>query len=238
MFAMRCKKTRGLLGILWVVVMVSLVSMVACAEEEAPEGQLPTLQVGDQWVWTYVMGETTSTLTEEVIGEETVEGRDCYVIDMSFDPVMSSTHDGVVYTITSMKYWADKATGLLGVKHEYTTTANGQVVTSSETYSYNPWTFLFPLEVGKEVETQKTTIHYYEGEQYGETEVTTERYTVVRKEDVTVTAGTFSCWKMTMYDSATDVTQTMWYSDQVKSMVKMVDAEGNTVMELQSYSVS
>jgi hypothetical protein len=238
MFAMRCKKTRRLLGILWVVVMVSLVSIVACAEEEAPEGQLPTSHVGDQWVWTYVMGEATSTLTEEVIGEETVESRDCYVIDMSFDPVMSSTHDSVVYTITNMKYWADKATGLLGVKYEYTITANEQVFTSSETYSYNPWTFMFPLEVGKEVETQKTTVSYSDGSQQGDPIVTTERYTVVSKEDVTVTAGTFSCWKMTMYDSGTDVTQTMWYSDQVKSMVKMVDAEGNTVMELQSYSVS
>jgi hypothetical protein len=157
---------------------------------------------------------------------------------MSFDPVMSYTHDSVVYTITSMKYWADKATGLLGVKHKYTIIGNEQVITSSETYSYNPWTPLFPLEIGKEVETQKTTIRYSDGSQQGDPIVTTERYTIVSQENVTVAAGTFSCWKMTMYDSATDAIQTMWYSDQVKSMVKTIDAEGSTVMELQSYSVS
>jgi len=206
-------------------------------EEEAPGGQLPACETGDKWVWSYVMDGTTSLMTEEVIGEETVEGRDCYVIDMSFDPVMSSTHEGVVYTTTGMKYWGDKATGLLGVKMEYTTTGNGQVFTSSEISSYNSWISMFPLEVGKEVEMEKTTIQYMEGEQYGETKVSTEKFTVVSKEDVTVTAGTFSCWKITYYDSALNTTQTMWWSDEAKTMAKMTDADGKTISELQSYSV-
>ena len=232
---------KRVLGVLLVFCLLGATSLLlpACLEEEgAPEGQLPTLQVGDQWVWSYVMDETTYTLTEEITREETVEGRDCYVLDMSFDPVMSSTHDGVVYTTTGMKYWGDKATGLLGVKMEITTTYNGQVITQSETYSYNPWTSLFPLEVGKEVETEKTTIQYMEGEQYGETKVSTEKFTVVSQEDVTVTAGTFSCWKITYYDSALDTTQTMWWSDEAKTMVKSTDEDGKTIMELQSYSVN
>ena len=184
------------------------------------------------------MEETTLTLTEEVTGEETVEGRDCCVLEMSFDPLMSSTHDGVVYTTTGMRYWSDKATGLLGVKHEYTTTANEQSRTSSMIYSYNPWISLFPLEVGKEVETERTATNYVEGEQYGEIEVATERYAVVSKEEITVTAGTFSCWKITYYDSGYDVTQTMWWSDEAKTIVKSTDEDGNTLMELQSYSIS
>jgi len=234
------KKVLGVLLVFCLLVATSLL-LPACLEEEggeeALEGQLPTIQVGDQWVFSYVMGETTSLMTEEVIGEETVEGRVCYVLDMSFDPVMSSTHEGVVYTTAGMKYWGDKATGLLGVKMEITTTYNGQVITQSETYSYNPWTSLFPLEVGREVETEKTTIQYMEGEQYGETKVSTEKFTVVSKENVTVTAGTFSCWKITYYDSALDTTQTMWWSDEVKTMVKSTDADGKTISELQSYSV-
>ena len=232
------------LGVLLVFCLLGATSLLlsACLEEEgeegALEGQLPTIQVGDQWVFSYVMDETTSIFTEEITGEETVEGRDCYVTYMSFDPVMSSTHDGVVYTTAGMKYWGDKATCLLGVKMETTTTGNEQVITQSETYSYNPWTSLFPLEVGKEVETERTTISYFEGEQYGETKVATEKYTVVSQEDVTVAAGTFSCWKITYYDSALYTTQTMWWSDEAKTMVKMTDADGKTIMELQSYSVS
>jgi len=231
------KKVLGVLLVFCLLVATSFL-LPACQEEGALEGQLPTMQVGDQWVWSYVMDGTTSLMTEEVIGEETVEGRVCYVLDMSFDPVMSSTQDGVVYTTTGMKYWGDKATGLLGVKMEITTTGNGQVFTQSETYSYNPWISIFPLEVGKEVEMEKTTISYFEGEQYGETRVSTEIYKVVSKEDVTVTAGTFSCWKITYYDSAFDTTQTVWWSDQVKTMVKSTDADGKTISELQSYSVS
>ena len=206
-------------------------------EEEEEEGQLPTLQVGDQWVWSYVVEETIYTLTEEITGEETVEGRDCYIMDMEFDPVMSSTYDGVVYTTTSMKYWADKSTGLLGVKHEYVTSTNGQGYTSTMTYSYSSWDSLFPLEIGKEVEMEKTTTQYSEGQQYGDPVVGTEKYTVMSKENVTVAAGTFSCWKITYYDSALDTTQTMWWSDEAKTMVKSTDADGNTIMELQSYSV-
>ena len=166
-----------------------------------------------------------------------MEGRVCYVMDMSIDPLMSHTHDGVVYTTTGMKQWTDKATVILGIKHESTTTHNGQVTTSSTTYSYDSWASLFPLEVGKEVETEKTTISYYEGKQYGEPEVSTEKYTVVSKENVTVTAGTFSCWKMTYYDSALDTTHTMWWSNEANTMVKMTDADGKTIMELRSYSV-
>ena len=235
------KKVLGVLLFLCLLAATSLL-LPACQEkggneEEALEGKLPTIQVGDQWISSYVMGETTSTLTEEITGEETVEGRDCYVTYMSFDPVMSSTQDGVVYTNTGVKYWSDKATGLLGVKMETTTTYNGQVFTQSVTYSYNPWTPLFPLQVGKEVEMEKTTSTYHEGEQYGEPVVSTEKYTVVSKEDATVTAGTYSCWKMTYYDSALNTTQTMWWSDEVKTMVKSTDEDGKTIMELQSYSV-
>ena len=230
---------KKVLGILLVFCLLAATSLLlpACLEEGTPEGQLPTCQVGDKWVWSYVMDETTSTLTQEITREETVEGRDCYVMDMSFDPVMSSTQDGVVYTTTGMKYWGDKATGLLGVKMEITTTGNGQVITQSQTYSYNPWTSIFPLEIGNEVETERTTISYFEGEQYGEAEVATEKYTVVSKKDVTVTAGTFSCWKITYYDSALGTTQTMWWSDEAKTMAKMTDEDGKTITELQSYSV-
>jgi hypothetical protein len=228
----------GMLGMLlaFCLMVAMLFLLPACAEE--PEGQLPTLQPGDRWVWAYSMGETTSTLTEEVIGDELVEGRDCYVIDMSFDPPSTWTYDDVVCTATSTTHWADKAAGLLSVKTQSSYSCNGTASTYTTTYSYNPWTSLFPLEVGREVETQKTTIQYSDGSQQGEPVVSTERYTIVSRENVTVAAGTFGCWKLTMYDSATEVTQTMWLSDQVKSIVKIIDAEGNTVMELQSYSVS
>ena len=58
------------LGVLLVLCLLGATSLLlpACQEEEALEGQLPTIQVGDKWVWSYVMDGTTSLMTEEVIG--------------------------------------------------------------------------------------------------------------------------------------------------------------------------
>ena len=232
------KKVLGVLLVFCLLAATPLLLPACQGEKGVPEGQLPTYQVGEQWVWSYVMGETTYTLTEEVIREETVEGRDCYVLDMLFDPAMGYIYDDTVYTVTSMEYWGDKATGLYGVKMETSITGDGTVFTSAETYSYNNWTSLFPLEVGKEVEMEKTTTQYSDGSQVGDPTVTTEKYRIDSKENVTVTAGTFNCWKIIMYDGAGSVTHTMWYSDQIKSVVKTTDADGSTMMELQSYSVS
>jgi hypothetical protein len=202
------------------------------------EGQLPTTEVGDEWVWSYVMYGTTYTLTEEVIGEETVGGRDCYVMDMSFDPLISYTYDDAVSTVTSMKYWGDKATGIYGVKTEMTGTYDGTEFTMTTISSYSSWPHLFPLEIGKEVEVEQTDIQFFNGSQTGEPMVTTQKYRVDSKEDVTVSAGTFSCWKIIIYDGEGNVIQIVWWSDQAESMVKSTDADGNTMMDLLSYSIS
>jgi hypothetical protein len=229
---------KKVLGVLLVFCLLAAMPFLLTACEEkgdggAPsEGQLPTWEVGDTWGWSYVMQGETYTLTEEVIGEETVEGRDCYILDMSFDPVMSSTYDGTVSTITSMKYWGDKATGIYGVKTEMSGTYDGTDFTMTTISSYSSWASLFPLEIGKEIETERTDTQYFGDTQTGEPTVTIEKYRVDSKEDITVTSGTFSCWKIIIYDGDGNVTQTVWWSDEVKTMVKSADADGNTITEL------
>ncbi len=212
----------------------------ACKENaEVPsEGQLPSYEVGDQWVWSYVVYGTSYTLTEEVIGEERVEGRDCYVIDMSFDPLLTFTQAEGVSTITSMKYWSDKATGIFEVKREMLGNYNGEDFTLVMISDYDPWESIFPLEFGKEIETEQTTTQYYGDTQSGEPVVSVQKYEVNSQEDVTVSAGTFSCWKITIYDGSGDIIQVVWWSDEARTIVKAVDGNGNTVMELLSYSIS
>lgn len=205
--------------------------------EEAEEGASPTIHMGDQWVWSYVMDGTSYTMAEEIIGEETVDGRDCYIVDMLFDPAMTWTHDEVTCTTTSMKTWTDKATHFGGVKMEILYDCDGEVYTWVEAYSYDPWTSLFPLEVGKEVEWELTTTQYWNDGQVGDPTVITEKYEVVSTEDITATAGTFSCFKIVMYNGEGSITGNFWYSDTVKTVVKSTDADGNTLMELLSYSV-
>ena len=232
---------RGVAILLVFALMVGVVvGGTACEScQRLAEGQLPSYNVGDTWTWFYVDPgtQTEFDMTETVTGEETVDSRDCYVIDMSFDPTMSWTYDTTTCTVTSMTYWGDKATALYGVKMVTAYTCNGTPYTMTETYSYDTWASLFPLEADKEVSMQMTIHSYSDGiEMPGSPSTVTSEYVVVGKEDITVAAGSFSCWKIDMYQD--DVfAGSLWYSDAVRSMVKTVDATGATQMELISYSV-
>jgi len=135
-----------------------------------------------------MMNGTTYILTEKVTGEETVRGRICYVIDMSFNPALSLTQDTMTCTITNTQYRADK-----------------------------------------------TTTQYSNGCQERDPTLTTEDYKIASKENITVSARTFSCWKtIIIYDGSSNVTKTFWYSDKVKSVVKAIAVGGNTTMGLKS----
>jgi hypothetical protein len=202
------------------------------------EGQLPSFEMGDTWVWSYTMYGTTYTLTEEIVGEERVEGRDCYVVDMSFDPLLSFPQVEGTSTINSMKYWGDKATGIYEVKREMLGEYNEEDFTLTMISDYSSWESPFPLEIGKEVETEQTTTQYMGETQAGEPTVTTIRYKVEGREEITVSAGTFDCWKMTLYDGAGDILQIVWWSDEARTIVKSTGGEGTLIMELLSYSVS
>jgi hypothetical protein len=204
----------------------------------APSEGVPSHEVGDQWVWSYTMYGTTYTLTEELIGEERVEGRDCYVIDMSFDPLLTFAQLEGVSTITGMKYWADKATAILEVKREMSGEYDEEAFTLTMISDYDHWDSIFPLEVGKEVEMEQTITQYYGDTQSGEPVVSVQKYEVDGQEDVTVGAGTFSGWKVTIYDGEGTILQIIWWSDEANTIVKSTDGEGATIMELLSYSVS
>jgi hypothetical protein len=212
-------------------------AFAACDGEVIPAGELPDYELGDTWVWHYAMQGESTTLTEEVMGEEVFEGRDCYILHMSFDPVLVFQQPEGASTITSMKYWSDKATGIYEVKREVSGIYNGAPFTTTMVSTYDPWVSPFPLELGKQVETVQTLTSYFNGSQSGEPIVGTERYLVDSREEITVAAGTFDCWKLVIDDGAGNIIQTVWWSDEVRSIVKSVDADGIIVMELLSYSL-
>ena len=112
------------------------------------------------------------------------------------------------------------------------------VATAGEVYMLG----LYPLIVGKELNsTQSTTYNYTSG---GTTTTYTYEFTytgrVEVKEDITVPAGSFTCYKVTMRDPTTgDLVYTTWYSDEVKYYVKYIDysTTPETTFELEAYSV-
>jgi hypothetical protein len=197
----------------------------------AKEGELPTLKVGNQWVYKNVENTTEWTLTLRVSGEEAVEGKDCYVINFSFEPAMEG--------MTEMKQWGDKET-LLPIKMQCSgEDEEGQPPTWTTTLSHE---FLegsyWPLEVGKEFKQKVTITTTMDGEVLPP-EITIGK--VEKKEEIEVPAGKFNCFKIIERDEQGNMLRERWYSDKVKGDVKSIeyDKEGKVTMtsELGSYLV-
>lgn len=227
---------------------ILLLSVVACGggEEEAAtptptptptptngtEGALPTLNLGDRWVYTLTSDGDRYTWTAEVTGQEMIGGKDCYVVDSSID-----TSDEEF--ITDAKEWFEKETLWMIRMHssgEYMGFTH--LVSADVSYEGLP---LFPLEVGKEVEiteTDTTTITIM-GETETQTKTRRSTYKVEKVEDITVAAGTFTCFKIVEYDEYDSAVGTTWYSDEVKIPygVKIIDHRTGETLELQYYSV-
>jgi len=215
-------------------VAVLLVAMIAAgiACDKAKEGELPTLKVGDQWVYEMVSEGVEYAVTWEVTDEDVIEGKDCYVIEWHFDPAFG----GIFDSLTEKR---DRAT-YFSLRTQMTGTMMGLSAIADLQFSYTfpeaaPW----PLEVGKEIkvirtETSTTTMM---GETKTETETETSTQKVERMEEITVPAGTFKCFKIVKYDETGEKIYTSWHSDKVKTYVKRIVYEDGTTMELKSYSM-
>ena len=182
------------------------------------EGALPVLSVGDKWVMKTVSGGNEFTATTEVIGEETADGKDCYIAAISMDPY-------------SGKEWVDKTT-LFPVKDE----TSGATITYSYQFTGD---MLYPLQMNKECQVVQTTTTTVKATGESNTETNTYIYKVEDIEQITVPAGTFNCFKIVMYDKDGTPVATKWESDETKMyMVKGITSENGVTAELVSYSVS
>lgn len=199
---------------------------IACG---AKEGELPDIKIGDKWVFNLVQDNEEYTATFEVTGEESVDGTDCWVVGVTFDPAV----DGMIEDVTT-KF--GKST-LLPVKMEISGEYQGILLSATEQTSYEfPDGDIWPLKVGNEhrvIET-KTESSTWASPQ---TETRTMTRKVEAKEDVTVAAGTFTCFKTVIRDEDGEMLETQWYSDKVKMYVKTEDIEDDQTQELESYSV-
>jgi len=188
------------------------------ATQTVNEGALPILSVGDKWVMKMISGGNESTATTEVIGEDIVDGKDCYIATISMDPYSS-------------KEWVDKTT-LFPIKNE----SSG----GTTTYSYQfVGDMLYPLQINKECQVVETITSTIKETGESNTETNTYMFKVENIEQITVPAGTFKCFKIVMYDKNGTPVITEWESDETKMyMVKGVDPQNDVTTELVSYSVS
>lgn len=217
-----------------VLLIAMMVAGAACAKEkeELPTGELPTLEVGNEWVYKWVVEGVEYTVTIEVTGGDIVDGKDCHVTEWSFNPPLYGIVDSGTLKI-------DKATYFV-LSGQSRGTMEGLPFSVVATSSYEfPEASYWPLEVGKEVkviETSTTTTTAM-GETETETAAETSTYKVEKIEEVTVSAGTFKCFKTVEYDETGKKLYTSWHSDKVKNDVKWIDHETGDIAELVSYSL-
>lgn len=188
------------------------------------------IRIGSQWVFQIYDG-FVYTLTNKVTAIETIGGRDCYVLDATFDPpYMGYASDA--------KYWVDKTT-METVRIQMSGEYMGYPYLMGATATYQYPEAEPTREVGKEytvIETTVTTITAL-GETQTENETETYIVKIEKMEKVTMPAGTFTCFKIVEYFENGDLSRTNWYSDKAKISVKRILHGTGETMKLVSYSL-
>lgn len=220
---------RGILVYALIVTIAVAITFTLILTEERTKAELPTYNVGDEWVYRST-NDTTYTFHYKVTAEETIDNEDSYVIETSYDPPFLGINSGETK-------WMKKGTGDT-MKTQMSGIYTGFPYTRTQTYSYqysgaDKW----PIEVGKEYSVTKTQTYTITPPYQTGTETKTSTVKVEKREDVTVPAGTFTCFKEVYYDENGNVWYTLWHSNNVKRYVKTINNVTGETTELVSYSI-
>jgi hypothetical protein len=199
---------------------------------EISEGLLPTLYAGDTWVFREVYKGIEYTRTERIVREESMEGKACYVMQVTYDPPL----DGWIYEETR---WINKATHYpVFSRVSATLSASGLTMTRLVAYSREGATNRWPYQVGNEftVKTSWIVTDFLDAESFTDRGESTVIYKCLSIEDIAVEAGEFRCFKTVSYENA-QATYEYWYSDKAKTRVKTRGITNAHTIELISYSV-
>ena len=194
----------------------------------------PALHIGDKWVSRIVSENAEYEWSVEVTDEDVTDGKDCYVLEGSFNPPISGMVDS--YTGKMDKSTMDPVMIQLSGSYE------NMPYIVSQSYSYEiigeP---LYPYAVGKEtrkIETLNAAVTMM-GETEKTTTTSTFTYKIEQIEEIIVPAGTFRCFKIVKYNEQGGVFFIEWNAEETKFyQVKTLDPETGDVVELVSYSVS
>ena len=220
---------RVLLVFALIAAITAAITLILTEERVWGKAEMPTLHVGDEWVYRITNG-IMYTSHYKVTAEEMVDNENSYIIETSHGPPYWGINSGETI-------WVKKETGDQ-VKTQMSSKFMGSSYTRTLTFTYqysgdNKW----PIEVGKEYSL--TRISTYTVSPWGQTgtENTTSKVRVEKGEDITVPAGTFPCFKIVNYDENDNVVSTLWYSDNAKRYVKISNNETGEIWELASYSI-
>lgn len=218
-------------GILFgVIIVLALVTAITAIIALTPTEEIvepPTLHVGDEWVY-QIIGDNTYIIHYKVTAEGMVDNTDCYLVEVLYTPPLPGGLGGL---LSGENMWMEKGTGF-PIKEQISGEYIGAPFIKTLTCIYHSGPEdMWPLKVGREVTVTATVIENSTFTDHPVSRTETITLKVEKREDITVPAGTFTCFKIVFYDEYGSITTTRWYSDEVKFWVKTGEAE------LISYSI-
>jgi len=255
----KTRKFKVALAILIVVLIVSIICLTwfnyfsnSQKGQYFPVAWAPILEVGDSWTLALTSNETNYNLTMTVTGKETVNNVSCYAMILTFEPEsplakeMKKKYKLVVSN--EMMWWLDNTTlHLMKMKGKVKPQdAQGSLTFVEEhSYTFQGQPFLTVGNEHNETDNRETNLHgplkifpYWHDET-----TTTTRIKVEEVENVTVPAGTFSCYKIVTYDETKqNMLSIRWFSMEAKTAVRTENYETGEfeifeTAELLSYSI-
>ena len=224
--------------VIFILILIPASSYYGCSSDSDTasnlDGALPMLEIGDTWVHkdTYKNNSLTISweVTWEVIGEDVIEGIDCYIVQATSS-----------YKLDPPAIVAVSKTTMDRVKMEIIEDIDNEPLVSILSYSYLDSTPRYPYELGKtwkSIEVEETN-ETYMGQTTIDKQERTYTYKVEQIEEITVPAGTFECFVTVKYDKDMSPVATSWRCPEVKLIsVKYVDNEVSETRELLSYCIS
>ena len=183
--------------------------------------------MGSQWVYTVTYGTEVTTWTVDVTTEETVDSVECYKSSTTFSAPPQRVASGISVTVTAAQTWRSednlaqyKAIAAINMySMDVQTTMTDTYTTGTPDFFTlsNAWTVSEYTVLNPPLAAPSTTIY---------------NVTVVGMESVTVTAGTFNCYKIE-YSVAGTVKKTEWWSPDVLGFVKQVSTGTYALPETQ-----
>ncbi len=217
----------------FIISSIFLLLIMGCNEDnDEKQGSLPTFAIGDTWTARATEEDASYTMVHKVIGEDIIDGTECYVMEALVEPPVEGLNKVLAYM--------DKST-LDPIKSQMSGESMGNLFVLDTIYTYSYSSFQYPLEVGKswDVQITETRTTNFNGQS---TTDTTERlyfYEVEIIENITVPAGVFECFKIVQYDDTHSPLNTSWVSEETKLFdVKEIYHQSNESKELISCSFS
>ncbi len=223
----------GIIPLMLILLLLTTIAFcLACDNNNSSEVDLvlPVYEKGDSWTYRHLNDDIETIVTELIIGEDMIDGEDCYVLKTSCVPPLYGI-DTIVTKVskTTMQPLTMQTSGKYdGIPFE-----------STNRYTYERECFVYPYEVGKACDVIKTvefTVSTQDEVEEGtEKQITT--YSVESEEQISVIAGTFKCFKIVEYGDTGVPLRTVWLSEQVGFFqVKSIDHMTGGYKELISSS--